>query len=425
MKIMVLGGGGREHAVVHAFSKSKITSELHCCPGNPGIAKLAECHAGDICDGAAMAALCKKLGIELVFVGPEAPLVAGTADALREAGIPAVGPGAAGARLEGSKAFSKSFMKKYGIPTSDFDLCTNMDECMAALSKRTAPFVVKADGLAAGKGAFIPESRETAEQICRMMLTEQKLGAAGNLIVIEDYVPGMEVTVLALTDGDTVRILPSSQDHKRALDGDKGLNTGGMGAYSPIPWIDESFMKKVTDDILTPTLKGLKAEGIPFRGVIYAGLMIKPDGGLSLLEYNVRLGDPETQVVLPAFGGDFGEAALACAKGELASAEWPGAARSVLGVVMASGGYPGPFEKGCVITGADKEEKDTFVYHAGTKLNEKGELETNGGRVLTVIGIAPTLAEARGKAYARAAEISFKNEHHRNDIGDKTLKRKA
>lgn len=425
MKIMVLGGGGREHAVVHAFSKSKITSELHCCPGNPGIAKLAACHAGDICDGGAMLDLCGKLGIELVFIGPEAPLVAGTADRLREAGILTVGPGAAGARLEGSKAFSKGFMKKYGIPTSDFDLCTNIEECRSALKKRSAPFVVKADGLAAGKGAFIPESFDEAEKICHMMIDEQQLGTAGNLIVVEDYVAGMEVTVLALTDGETVRILPSSQDHKRALDGDKGLNTGGMGAYSPVPWIDERFMQKVTDEVLTPTLKGLKAEGIPFKGVIYAGLMIKPDGSLSVLEYNVRLGDPETQVVLPAFGGDFGEAALACAKGELSGADWPGASCAALGVVLASGGYPEKFEKGFVITGTDEEEKDTFVYHAGTALNEQGQLVTNGGRVLTVVGIAHDLAEARNKAYARAEKIHFKNEHHRNDIGDKTLKRKA
>ncbi len=428
MKVMVLGGGGREHAVVHALSKSKITSELHCCPGNPGIAKLAQCHEGDICRPEAMTALCASLGIELVFVGPEAPLVAGTADALREAGIPVMGPGASGARLEGSKAFSKSFMRKHGIPTSDFDLCTNIAECETALKKRSAPFVVKADGLAAGKGAFLPESYEEAVAVCRMMLDEQKLGTAGNLIVVEDYVPGMEMTVLALTDGKTVRILPSSQDHKRANDGDKGNNTGGMGAYSPVPWVDDAFMKKVTDEVLTPTVNGLNSDGIPFRGVIYAGIMIEPSGALSVLEYNVRLGDPETQVVLPAFGGDFGEAVLACANGELEKAEWPGAARVALGVVMASGGYPDKFEKGYVITGADEaDEKDenTFVYHAGTKLNEKGELVTNGGRVLTVVGIADDLAAAKKLAYARAERIKFKDEHHRNDIGDKSLKMEA
>lgn len=425
MKVMVLGGGGREHAVVHAFSKSKITTELHCCPGNPGISRLAQCHSGDICSTDGMTELCQKLGIELVFVGPEAPLVCGVADALRAAGILVMGPGASGARLEGSKAFSKNFMKKHGIPTSDFEICTNLDECRAALEKRSAPFVVKADGLAAGKGAFLPESFDEAMDICRMMLREQKLGKAGNLIVVEDYVPGMEMTVLAFTDGKTVRILPSSQDHKRALDGDKGNNTGGMGAYSPVPWVTDEFMRKVTDEVLEPTVRGLKEDGVKFCGVIYAGIMIKEDGSLSVLEYNVRLGDPETQVVLPAFGGDFGEAVLSCARGELEKAEWPGAARVALGVVMASGGYPAEFVKGYEISGADKETEKTFVYHAGTTLNGDGKLVTNGGRVLTVVGIADDLQTARDRAYARVAEISFRDEHHRNDIGDKSLKRRG
>lgn len=422
MKVMVLGGGGREHAVVHAFSRSKITTGLHCCPGNPGIAKLAECHAGDPCNPAEMTALCLKSGIELVFIGPEAPLVAGTADALRSAGIYVMGPGASGARLEGSKAFSKQFMKRHGIPTSDFDLCTNLDECRAALSKRSAPFVVKADGLAAGKGAFLPDTFEEAVSICRMMLEEQKLGTAGNLIVVEDYVPGMEMTVLAFTDGKCVRILPSSQDHKRALDGDKGNNTGGMGAYSPVPWVDEKLTKKITDEILTPTVNGLKEDDIPFIGVIYAGIMIKPDGSLSVLEYNVRLGDPEAQVVLPAFGGDFGEVVAACASRRLADVEWPGAARVALGVVMASGGYPGTFEKGLEITGTDEEMENTFVYHAGTRKDASGKLVTNGGRVLTVVGMADDLKTARDLAYARVGKIHFDKCHFRNDIGDKSLK---
>jgi len=422
MKIMVLGGGGREHAVVHAFSKSKITTELHCCPGNPGIAKLAKCHAGDPCDAQAMTKLCKELGIELVFVGPEAPLVAGTADALRAAGIYVMGPGKSGARLEGSKEFSKKFMAKHGIPTSAFDCCTDVDSCIAALKKRKAPYVVKADGLAAGKGAFLPETFDEAVATCKMMLEEKKLGDAGDVIIVEDYVKGQEMTVLAFTDGKTIRILPSSQDHKRALDGDKGNNTGGMGAYSPVPWVTDKFMKKVTDEVLEPTVRGLKEDGIPFCGVIYAGIMVKPDGSLSVLEYNVRLGDPETQVVLPAFGGDFGEVVLACAKGELDKADWPGAARVALGVVMSSGGYPNKFEKGFEITGADEEVPHTFVYHAGTKLNEAGRLVTNGGRVLTVVGIAEDLQKARDLAYARVETIKFKNEHHRNDIGDKSLK---
>lgn len=423
MKILVLGGGGREHAVVHALSKSELTTRLHCCPGNPGIEKLAVCHDGDPCNPREMLSLAKSLGVGLVFIGPEAPLVAGTSDALRGAGIPVVGPDSSGARLEGSKAFSKQFMAKYGIPTSPFDCCANIEECERALSKRSAPYVVKADGLAAGKGAFLPDTLEEALEICRMMLGEKKLGHAGDIIVIEDFVPGVETTVLALTDGKTSRILPSSQDHKRVFDGDKGGNTGGMGAYSPVPWVDEAFQKKVMDEILTPTLKGLEAENIPFRGVIYAGLMVKPDGGVSVIEYNVRLGDPEAQVVLPAFNGDFGKAALACALGKLADVEWPVEQHlAALGVVMASGGYPDSFEKGYEITGLDKGMPDTFVYHAGTAKDADGRIITSGGRVLTVVGISGTLQEARDLAYSRARTIGFKNAHYRNDIGDKSLK---
>lgn len=423
MRILVLGSGGREHAVVHALSKSKLKPELHCCPGNPGISGLALCHAGDPCNPEEMLSLVKGIGAELVFIGPEAPLVAGTSDALREAGLAVVGPDSSGARLEGSKAFSKQFMARHGIPTSAFDCCTDIEACRKALEKRSAPYVVKADGLAAGKGAFLPDTLEEALEICRMMLSEKKLGNAGDIIIIEDFVPGVETTVLALTDGDTVRILPSSQDHKRVFDNDKGGNTGGMGAYSPVPWVDEAFEKKVMDEILTPTLKGLKAEQIPFRGVIYAGLMVKPDGGISVIEYNVRLGDPETQVVLPSFGGDFGEAALACAQGKLAEVKWPAMQpRAALGVVMASGGYPDAYERDFEITGLEEETPGSFVYHAGTALGEDGKIVTSGGRVLTVVGIADTLQKARDLAYARVEKIHFKNAHHRKDIGDKTLK---
>ncbi len=422
MKVMVLGGGGREHAVVHAFSKSKIVTELHCCPGNPGIKKLAACHAGDPCNPAEMTVLCKRLGIELVFVGPEAPLVAGTADALRKENIPVMGPGMSGARLEGSKAFSKEFMARHGIPTSAFDCCTNLESCEKALQKRTAPYVVKADGLAAGKGAFLLDTFEEAMSVCTMMLEDMALGKAGKTIVIEDFVKGQEMTVLALTDGSAVRILPSSQDHKRALDGDKGANTGGMGAYSPVPWVDDAFMKRVTDQVLTPTLLGLKSDGIPFCGVIYAGIMVKEDGALSVLEYNVRLGDPETQVVLPVFECDFGEVILACANGNLDSIEWPVPQKTALGVVLASGGYPDRYDTGKIITGTEKETPSTFIYHAGTANNDNNELVTSGGRVLTVVGIADTLQEARDLAYSRIESVQFENMHYRNDIGDKSLK---
>lgn len=422
MRIMILGGGGREHAVALAFSKSKFVKEIHCCPGNPGISKLAKCHIGDPCNPAEMLTLCKSNGIELVFVGPEAPLVAGTADVLRDAGILVMGPGQSGARLEGSKAFSKQFMAKHGIPTSSFDLCTDIESCRIALKKRSAPFVVKADGLAGGKGAFLLNTFDEAMNVCAMMLNDFLLGTAGRVVVIEDFVKGQETTVLALTDGKTIRILPSSQDHKRALDEDKGENTGGMGAYSPVPWVDDAFIEKVTKEVLQPTLNGLQAEGIPFCGVIYAGIMVEPNGSLSLLEYNVRLGDPEAQVVLPVFEGDFGEVILACTKGTLNTIKWPTPSYYALGVVMSSGGYPEQFETGFEITGTEKEIPSTYVYHAGTKLNNNGNLVTSGGRVLTIVGIAETLQKARDLAYKRIKSICFDNAYYRHDIGDKSLK---
>jgi len=422
MKVMVLGGGGREHAAVHAFSKSEIVTQIHCCPGNPGIAKLAACHAGNNCNPNEMALLCRRLGIDLVFVGPEAPLVAGVADALRSAGIMVMGPGKAGAQLEGSKEFSKKFMARHGIPTSAFECCHSFDECRSALARRSAPYVVKADGLAAGKGAFVTDTLEEAFVICRMMLEDMLLGPAGSTVIIEDFVAGEEMTVLAITDGKTIRLLPPSQDHKRALDGDKGGNTGGMGAYSPVPWADDAFMKKVNDEILVPTLNGLKSDGIPFCGVIYAGIMVKPDGSLSVLEYNVRLGDPEAQVVLPVLSADFGKTILTCCNGTLEKTErisWNGYA---LGVVMASGGYPDKYETGDEITFIDGDIPNTYVYHAGTALDDRGRLVTSGGRVLTIVGTAETLKEARDLAYARVGTVKFKNAHYRNDIGDKALK---
>ena len=422
MKVMVLGGGGREHAVVHAFSKSKIVTGLHCCPGNPGISQLAECHKGNPTDHAQMVSMCKGLDIDLVFIGPEAPLVAGTADALRGAGFLVMGPGKLGAQLEGSKVFSKKFMEKHGIPTSSFDCCGTVDECRKAIEKRPAPYVVKADGLAAGKGAFLPETAEEAVTICRMMLDDMVLGSAGKNIIVEDFVEGQEMTILAITDGSTVRILPSSQDHKRALDGDKGNNTGGMGAYSPVPWVDDAFLKRVEEIVLLPTLEGLRKEGIPFCGVIYAGLMIKPDGSLSVLEYNVRLGDPETQVVLPVFGGDFGEAIFACCKGELANFEWPSPERVALGVVMASGGYPDKYQTGFPIEIDGGEKDNTYIYHAGTAYDNSGRLVTSGGRVLTVVGIGESLEEARELAYKRVGSVTFRDAHYRKDIGNKSLK---
>ena len=417
MKTLLLGGGGREHAIAHALSRSEQITELHCAPGNPGIAQHAQLHAVNPCDPEAILSLCRQLEIELVVIGPEAPLVAGTADALRQNGILTFGPGKEGAQLESSKIFSKEFMLRHRIPTAPFDCCTTIEACKKALALRKAPYVIKADGLAAGKGAFLPETIEEALDICHSLLVEKQLGEAGARLVIEDFVEGKELTVLAITDGKTTRILSPSQDHKRALDGDKGPNTGGMGAYSPVAWASSELLLRIEEEILKPTIQGLNKEQIPFCGIIYAGLMITPDNKLSLLEYNVRLGDPEAQVVLPIFDGDWGETVLACCRGVLDTIPWTSPKKHALAIVLSSGGYPLSFQKGFPIQGLEQVAPDTIIYHAGTALNDQGAVVTDGGRVLAVVGIADTLCEAQKKAYDRANLIHFEGCHYRKDIG--------
>ncbi|MDR1471785.1 MAG: phosphoribosylamine--glycine ligase [Synergistaceae bacterium] len=420
---LVLGGGGREHALVHALSKSDAIGDLHCAPGNPGIERLAEIHKLDPRDAEGVVSLCRGLSVGLVVIGPEAPLVSGVADALRDAGIRAFGPGGSGARLEGSKSFAKNFMKRHGIPTAGFAVCDTLDECRAALAVRHPPYVIKADGLASGKGVFLPEDAEEALGICRGLLLNGMLGDAGRRLVIEDYLPGRELTVFAITDGRSFRLLAPSRDHKRAFDGDKGPNTGGMGAYAPVK-VPEGTMERVTEEVLRPTLDGLRAEGIEYRGVIYMGLMLTGSGstaGVSVVEYNVRFGDPETQAVLPLLRGDFGQAVLACADGDLSRSPALRGSGSALCVVAASGGYPGDdFERGLPIEGLDAEGPGmagSFVYHSGVGRGERGEIVTSGGRVLSAVGVGETFGEARGRAYSRMSAISFKNMHYRRDIG--------
>ncbi len=425
MNFLILGGGGREHALAVALEKSKNVTSLHCAPGNPGINRIATPHATDPNSPAAVVDLCRRLAIDCVVVGPEAPLVAGVADALRDAGFSVFGPSREGARLEGSKVYSKRFMKKHGIPTSDFDVCATLEECRAALAKRKAPYVVKADGLAAGKGVFLTNDASEAEAICRDLLEKRTLGDAGATLLIEDHVRGDELTILALVDGNSFRLLPSSQDHKRAFDGDAGPNTGGMGAYSPVPWVAGDLLGRIECEVFAPVIKGLKADGIDYRGILYAGLML--DGqNLSVLEFNVRMGDPEAQEVLTLLANapcaadtecDFARMVVTCADGHLERIVVPQTTGYAVGVVMASGGYPGSFEKGFPIEGLDDEIPDTFVYHAGTAAREDGRIVTAGGRVLTVVGMADDFEGARKKAYARAATLSFKGAHYRKDIG--------
>ncbi|MDR3353611.1 MAG: phosphoribosylamine--glycine ligase [Synergistaceae bacterium] len=426
INILVLGSGGREHAITHALSMSDITGKLHCAPGNPGMTGLSSAHGVDPCDGAAVRDLCAALDIGLVVVGPEAPLAAGVPDVLRDAGVRVFGPGRAGAVLESSKAFAKKFMRRHGVPTADFDICATPDECRAAISRRTPPYVVKADGLAAGKGVFLLDDESAALRMCEDLIVRKKLGEAGASLVIEDFVPGLELTVFAITDGKSYLILPPSRDHKRAYDGDRGPNTGGMGAYSPVS-IPSGVMEMAEKAALIPTLNGLRNDGIDYRGVIYMGLMVTENAsgghGISVIEYNVRFGDPETQAVLPLFGGDLARTLLSCAEGRIesrAKAESQGAA---LCVVLASGGYPGEFRRGLPISGVGPDGVESpdfpgsFVYHAGTAAGKDGGYVTAGGRVLTVVGIGDTFKEARGRAYSRISSISFEDMHYRKDIG--------
>ncbi len=418
MRILVLGGGGREHALVWALSR-RGGHEVHAAPGHPGMLSRATLHPTDIDDGDAVVALARRIDPHLVVVGPEAPLVAGVADLLRTEGFAVFGPGASGARLEGSKTFAKKFMGRHGIPTAPFAVCQSLAEAQRALDQRTPPFVVKADGLAAGKGAFLPETREEADRLCQDLLEKRILGESGKTVVVEDFLPGWEMTVLALFDGQSFRLLPPSQDHKRVAEGDQGPNTGGMGAYTPVPQADARLMHKIESRILEPTARGLQEEGIPFCGVLYVGLMVV-GGEPYVVEYNVRFGDPEAQVVLPALDMDWAEAFLACAQGDLASYPWPSESpRATVGVVLASEGYPGPYEKGRVISGLEAlaGRDDVMVFHAGTIKNSSGEVVTAGGRVLTVVGRGNDLEEAWEKAYEGVKKISFPGMHFRRDIG--------
>lgn len=417
MRVLLLGKGAREHALAWAINKSSLLDDLHCMPGNGGIGEIAETHKGNHEDIQDVCNLCEYLGPDLVVVGPEAPLVAGVADLLTEKGILTFGPPSKGALLEGSKAFAKQFMARHGIPTADFDICYNLEDAKVALKKRDAPFVVKADGLAAGKGVFVAETKEEALSACKKLLEENLLGEAGKKIVIEDHLRGRELTVLVITDGRSWKLLPPSQDHKRALDGDKGPNTGGMGAFCPVPWVREDFLAQVEEKIVTPSIRGLASDGIPFQGVLYCGLMTDEDGNCRVLEYNVRMGDPETQVVLPVFPGDFLEAALAACHKDIENIFWEPTGDYAVGVVMASGGYPGNYKHGIEIFGIEdlKDHEQTHVFQGGTK-KSGGRLFTDGGRVLTVVGTGSTIAQARKRAYDAVGHISFEGAHYRRDI---------
>ncbi|PIE54817.1 MAG: phosphoribosylamine--glycine ligase [Dethiosulfovibrio peptidovorans] len=430
MKVLILGGGGREHALAWACSKSPLCTEIHGMPGNPGIAHLGPCHPGDPCRYQAVLDVVRKNHIDLVIIGPEAPLVAGVADELRANGIGVFGPGRQGATLEGSKAYAKEFMSRHAIPTAPFQICHTIGEANAALSCRQPPYVVKADGLAGGKGVFILETISQAQEVCQDLLERHTLGEAGQRVVIEDGLIGREVSVMIITDGKTWKLMPPSQDHKRAFDGDRGPNTGGMGAYAPVPWVDQVMMDAIESTVVAPSIRGLAEDGIPYRGTLYAGLMISPDGKIDVLEYNVRLGDPETQALLPLFSKDWLAVCAACANSDLSSAHWGVHDRYSVAVVMASQGYPGDYKTEKTIRGMhEAEAQGVLTFHAGTAMNN-GVLMTTGGRVLSVVGMGGSIRDARQMALNGASLVTFDGGWFRRDIagniahpGDTTRKK--
>jgi len=419
VRILIVGSGGREHAIAWALSKSDKVERLYCAPGNAGIAELAECVPISEDQFEPLTKFAKEQEIDLVVVGPEAPLFAGLVDVLEEAGLKAFGPRRNAAIIEGSKVFTKQLMRKYNIPTAAYESFDNYEEALAYLRKQRAPIVVKADGLAAGKGVTVAATLEEAERALREIMVDKVFGEAGAQVVIEEFLSGQEMSILAFVDGETVRPMVPSQDHKPVYDGDKGPNTGGMGTYSPVPHIPQSVVDEAIGTILIPAARAMVREGRPFRGVLYAGLMITEQGPKTV-EFNCRFGDPETQVVLPRLKTDLTDIFMATVNGKLQEIEIEWSDEAAVCVVLASGGYPGPYEKGKPITGLDQVEQ-SVVFHAGTKLAD-GRIVTNGGRLLGVTALGKDIAEARAKAYADIAKIRYEGKHYRTDIALKALR---
>jgi len=433
MRILLLGSGGREHALAWKIAQSPRVSALHCVPGNPGIAAHAHLERGNILNPPEMADLAERLRADLTMVGPEAPLVAGVVDEFQARGQPAgwrhglriVGPSRAAARLEGSKIFAKQFMARHGIPTAEFAVCESVPEARIHLQKLGFPVVIKADGLAAGKGVVVASDVRETEATLHAMLDGKLVGDAGRRVVLERFLPGEEVTFTVLADGRNALALPPTQDHKRVFDGDRGPNTGGMGAYSDDAILPGELRQRVMREIVQPTLAGMEAEGAPFRGVLYVGLMLMPEGP-RVLEYNVRFGDPETQPLMMRLASDLVPLLEATTDGTLGSAraEWTAGATAC--VVAASAGYPGDFERDKAIEGvSDADRLDAVkVFHAGTRRRDSG-LVTAGGRVLGVTAAGADLPEALARAYEGIRRVRFEGMHYRTDIGKKGLSRKA
>ena len=417
MNVLVIGGGGREHAICAALKRSPRVDQLYCAPGNGGIASIAQCLPIKATDIQGVLDFCKNNPVDLVMVAPDDPLALGMVDALEQAGIRAFGPRANAAIVESSKAFSKALMKKYGIPTAKYETFSDMDAALAYIRAQGAPIVVKADGLALGKGVVVAQSVEEAEDAVRSMMEDKKFGASGSTVVIEECMVGPEVTVLAFTDGKTIVPMLSSQDHKRAYDNDEGPNTGGMGAFCPSPKYTPEIASFCMEKIFRPTIDALAAEGRPFKGVIYFGLMLTAEGP-KVVEYNARFGDPETQPILTMLDTDLLDIFEAVIDERLDQIDVQWKPGSACCVVMASGGYPIAHKTGFEISGLDNVPEGVIVYHAGTKL-EDGTYLTSGGRVLGVTATADCLEASIRAAYAGVEKISFENVHFRKDIGKK------
>ena len=419
----MIGSGGREHALVWKLAQSPLAEKIFALPGNPGISELAECvDSIKASDHNAVIDFARRNSIELVVIGPEAPLVEGLADDLSAAGIKVFGPSKAAAQLEGSKIFAKQLMKKYGIPTARHEIFSDAEAARNYVRNEGAPIVVKADGLAAGKGVIVAQSIDEAIAAIDEIMEQKVFGAAGNRVVIEEFMDGEEASLLAFTDGKTVLPMIPSQDHKRVNDGDRGLNTGGMGSYAPAPIVDQNVLHAAVEKILKPTVEAMSNEGMPYRGCLYAGLMIV-DGEPKVVEFNARFGDPETQVVLPLLQSDLVELMLACADGTLdkQSIEWRD--ESAVCIILASGGYPQSYKKGLPIDGIAKAKSlGALIFHAGTTMRD-GKLLTSGGRVLGVVSLDQNLRTAVDKAYKAVSVINFENMHFRKDIAARALRR--
>lgn len=423
MNILVIGSGGREHTLAWKLAQSPKAEKLYAIPGNPGMEEVAECVDGiSIIDNEAITAFAKEKAIDLVVIGPEVPLTNGLVDALDAAGIKAFGPTKLAAELEGSKAFSKNLMKKYAIPTANYEVFTEAGKARAYIEQEGTPIVIKADGLAAGKGVVVAMTKQEAFDAVADIMEDQEFGTAGSRVVIEEFMEGEEASLLCFTDGKTVCPMISSQDHKRAYDGDKGPNTGGMGTYAPAPVMTKAMTEKAYETILVPVIKAMEQEGRPYKGCLYAGLMITKDGP-KVVEFNARFGDPETQVVLPLLESDLVDIMIACADGTLAGQDIVWSDGAAVCVVVASGGYPKAYKKGFAIEGlAEAKAAGTEVFHAGTAKKD-GKIVTAGGRVLGVTAKADNIKDAVAKAYAGVKKISFPDAFCRRDIAHRALER--